>query len=67
MPRLSKHAVERLLDAYDIDPVDALTEALLAADADAEKISSLSTMSTPQRDALLRDLVEWRGVTPPDL
>lgn len=67
MPRLSKHAVERLLDAYDNDPIEALTEALTAVEADSETIRTVSTMSTAQHDALLRDLVEWRGVTPPDL
>lgn len=67
MPRLSKRDVERLLDCYDIDPVGALREALEIVDADRDAQEALSLMSTMERDALLRDLVEWRGLTPPDL
>lgn len=67
MPRLSKREVERLLDSYDGDPVGALREALEAIDADSDVRAALSSMTTAQRDALLRDLVEWRGVTPPEV
>lgn len=67
MPRLSKRDVERLLDSYDTDPVGALREALETTEAASDLREALSSMSTAQRDALLRDLVEWRGVTPPDL
>ena len=67
MPRLSKREVERLLDSYDRDPVAALNEALESVEADRAVRDALLSMSTEQRDALLRDLVEWRGVTPPDL
>lgn len=67
MPRLSKRDVERLLDRYDIDPVGALRQALEIVDADRDAREALSLMSTMERDALLRDLVEWRGLTPPDL
>lgn len=67
MPRLSKRDVERLLDAYDRDPVAALSTALDVVNAEDEMRHAVSTMSTAQRDALLRDLVEWRGLTPPDL
>ena len=67
MPRLSKRDVERLLDSYDHDPVGALNEALDTIEAERELREALPSMSTEQRDSLLRDLVEWRGVTPPDL
>ena len=67
MPRLSKRDVEHLLDMYDADPVGALREALETVDASRDVREALPLMTTVQRDALLRDLVEWRGVTPPDL
>ncbi len=67
MSRLSKREVERLLDSYDRDPVGALNEALETIEADRRTREALTTMSTAQRDALLRDLVEWRGLTPPDV
>ena len=67
MPRLSKRDVENLLDSYDRDPVGALNEALDTIEAEREVREALPSMSTEQRDDLLRDLVEWRGVTPPDL
>ena len=67
MPRLSKREVEQLLDSYDRDPVAALNEALESVEADRAVRDALPSMSTEQRDSLLRDLVEWRGVTPPDL
>jgi hypothetical protein len=63
--RLSKRDVERLLDTYDDDPVQSLRAALIAIGADQSMIESLGALSTSDRDALVRDLVEWRGLTPP--
>lgn len=63
--RLTKRGVETLLDAYDADPVGALLEALDSIAAPAAVRSAVATMATPDRDALLKDLVEWRGLAPP--
>jgi hypothetical protein len=63
--RLSKRDVERLLDTYDDDPVQSLRAALHAIGADQSMIASIDSLSTGDRDALVRDLVEWRGLTPP--
>lgn len=62
--RLTKRDVETLLDAYDTDPVSALLEALDSIAAPASVRSAVATMATPDRDALLKDLVEWRGLAP---
>lgn len=67
MSRLSKRDVERLLDCYDDDPVEALDEAIDAISPEVTDRPDLSSMTVAERDALLRDLVEWRGLTPPEL
>lgn len=65
MARLSKRDVEQLLDDYDADPLGALNRALAAVGAESTLIASVQTMSEPERDSLVRDLVEWRGLTAP--
>ena len=65
MTRLSKRDVELLLDTYDDDPVGSLRTALTVVGADESVIDSVAEMSTNDRDSLVRDLVEWRGLTPP--
>lgn len=64
MSRLSKRDVEQLLDCYDSDPAGALAAALVKLGAN-QKRDSLDALDTADLDALLRDLVEWRGLTPP--
>ena len=66
MPRLSKRDVESLLGSYDADPVVALVAALVRVDAPAALRAAVAGMDTVDRDRLLKDLVEWRGITPPD-
>lgn len=63
--RLTKREVESLVDAYDDDPVRALLRALDSIAAPTSVRSAVATMGTPERDALLKDLVEWRGLAPP--
>jgi hypothetical protein len=57
--------VERLLGTYDDDPVRSLRTALVVVGADQSIIESIDALSMSDRDALVRDLVEWRGLTPP--
>lgn len=63
--RLTKRDVERLVDAYDLDPLAALEAALAVLEAPESLRTSLGAMSTSQHDALLKDLIEWRGLEPP--
>lgn len=64
--RLSKREVERLVESYDDDPLAALGAALDLLAAPEEVRASLDSMTTAARDALLKDLIEWRGLEPPD-
>lgn len=64
--RLSKRDIETLMDAYDDDPVAALDTALAAIGAPETLRASLRVMTTPERDALAKDLIEWRGLEPPE-
>ena len=66
VPRLTKRDVESLLGSYDADPVAALVTALLRVEAPTALRAAVATMDTVERDRLLKDLVEWRGITPPD-
>lgn len=63
--RLTKRDVEVLVSTYDDEPVLALLAALRVVGAPDDLCTSVPTMSEPERDSLLKDLIEWRGPTPP--
>ena len=62
--RLSKRDVETLLATYDSDPVAALTQSLLTLAAPIDLVASLGSMSETERDQMVKDLVEWRALSP---
>ncbi|MBM3718093.1 MAG: hypothetical protein FJW53_03875 [Actinobacteria bacterium] len=62
---LTKKDVEVLVSAYDDEPVHALLAALLIVGAPDALRVCVPTMTQLERDCLLKDLIEWRGLTPP--
>lgn len=63
--RLTKRDVEALVENYDTDPVLSLLAALVVVGAPESVRTAVPTMSEAERDSLLKDLVEWRGIAPP--
>ena len=62
--RLTKRDVEVLVASYDAEPVVSLLAALRVVDAPDSLCTAVPAMTEAERDSLLKDLIEWRGLAP---